>query len=116
MDDWYEMPDWLLYETWAGVKKSKYQEYNFLNYSASHVASFVYNYIRDRNNSEALSNSDFLPFDLTPIIGSLSADTAKILMKVINDGLIPPTMIALIVDCGLMETVKKLGKEVMGDG
>lgn len=110
------MPDWLLYERWAGVKKSKYQEYNYVNYSSSHIASFVYNYIRDRNNSESLGNNDFLPFDLTPIVGGLTQNTAKIVMRLLNDEKIPPTITALIIDCGLLDTIKKLSKEVLGDG
>lgn len=111
MDDWYESPEWLVYQIWAGVKEAKLQEINHQSYTNSHIASLVYNYIRDPKKTEPASNHDYLPFDFQPTIQQMSVETATIFMEVMEKGLVPPAIISILIDCGLTETIQKLAKK-----
>ena len=82
-----------------------------MNHSSAHVASLIYNKERDRKKTDPTSYTDFLPFDLTPIEEQISEETAQIFMNLTEKGLVPPSLINVVIDCGLADTIKKLGQK-----
>lgn len=108
---WYNAPDFVIFKTWLGVKKSKEKEVNDLSWTNSQIASMMFNYIRDPKNSSSGKPSDFLRFEVEKKYESIvSVETAKIFIECRDQGWIPPHIlkdISLIPD--LYESICKMG-------
>lgn len=107
------MPVNLVLSHWLEVKKSKQREINQQSYTSSHIASFIYNYLKGED-AQPLELSDFLPFREQVKEGYVLARTARIFLDKMEDGLIPPNILADIKginDGDLMKNLLELGKQ-----
>jgi len=83
----------MVLEHWLEVKRSKQREINLNSYTISHVAAFVYNYLKSEN-AQSLESKDFLPFREDSGESYVSKKTAKIFVWASKEGMIPPNILA----------------------
>lgn len=110
------MPADLVLSHWLEIKKSKQREINLQSYTISHVASFVYNYLKNED-AQPLESKDFLPFQEATKKSLFSSRTGSIFLEKMEDGLIPPNILADIkaIEGGnLMKELLDLGKRASG--
>lgn len=93
LNDFCELPDWLLYQKWQTVHRSRAKEVNALSFSTARLwAEFNY-YIRAKGADE-VSTVEFpdiklaLPYDLDRDRG-LSKKTANIICEAVESGYMP---------------------------
>ena len=108
---WENAPDFVIFKTWLGVKKSKERDINDMSWVNAQVASMVFNYIRDPKNSSSAKPSDFLRFEVEKKYEkSLSVETAKIFISCRENGWIAPHILKDFTSIpDLYESLCKLG-------
>jgi hypothetical protein len=93
LSDFLELPDWLLYQKWQLVQKSRAKEINAASFTGARLwAEFNY-YIRAKGADE-ISTIEFpnikdaLPYDLDREEG-LTKKTARIVCEAVESGYMP---------------------------
>lgn len=116
LDNFYQMPDWLVLRHWIGVKKAHQRQINSQSLATAQVASMVYNYLRDNEKSESLTAKDFLPFNLDNTSIKVSLETAKIFVRLAETGKIPANILDDINRVNNGELLKSIVNLVRKDG
>jgi hypothetical protein len=112
LEDWYLLPDRLIYERWAGVRESKNREINDRSYTSARIAHMVYSYMKQENSPDS-GIEDYLPFAVAKKHSKdIKPRTARLFVKLRDAGQIPPNILAIIADVpGLYESICQVARE-----